>query len=199
MGEQEDQLLLAALVAFSDACTIPKLTPSCPYYRRVNDRPTCGEECRTLLTSMGVDRSARDVVVVDGLLMHGTPIPIEVAAGYRPYDATRHLLEEQGLAIAQQSTGTLLLRLRGHAVEPPGMRGASDDRFYELWGELVQRGLPVESVLRAAIAPAMANAILRLLRAEMPTRFLSGRRPTWQARPCLVASAMRTIDGSWLT
>lgn len=175
MSEQEEQLLLSALVAFSDSCTIPKLTPACPYYRCVDDRPTCGEECRTLLTSMGVDRSAQDFVVAGGLLMRGTAMPIEVARGYQPYDATRHLLEEQDLPISQQSTGTLLLQLRSHAVEPPGMRARGDDHFFDLWGELTQRGLPVEGVLRAAIAPEMAKAVLRVLKAGIAYGF-----PEWQ-------------------
>lgn len=172
MGEQEDKLLArVALTAFSDACTIPKLTPSCPYYRCVDERPTCNEECRTILTSLGVDRGARDMVVAEGLVMHGTPIPVEVATGYNPFDATRQMLEDQGLPMAQQSTGTLLLQLRSHAVEPPGMRRRSDDHFYAIWGELAQRGVPVEGVLRAKITTAVANSILRVLKTGMAYRF----------------------------
>lgn len=175
MGGPDDQLLISALAAFSDGCTIPKLTPTCPYYRWVDGRATCSEECRALLTSMGVDRQAREMLVLDGLRMIGTPVPMEVATGYQPYDATRQLLEEQGHPVALRATSTLLLQFRSHAVEPPGMRGHSDSYFYDLWGELARRGLPVESVLRAAIAPAMAKAVVRLLRAEMAYNL-----PEWQ-------------------
>lgn len=117
------------------------------------------EECRTILTSMVGPRSRRDVVVAEGLVMHGTPIPIGVSATTRSMQRAK-MLEEQGLPI-QQSTGTLLLQLRSHAVEPPGMCGRNDDHFYALWGELTQRaGCLSKACCGQKIAPAIAGAVL---------------------------------------
>ena len=130
------------------------------------------------------------MVVAGGLVMHGTPIPIEVAAGYSPFDATRQLLEEQDLPMAQQSTGTLLLQLRSHAAEPPGMRAHGDDHFYALWSELAQRGLPVEGVLRAEIAPAIAQAVLRVL-----PSFQFGRSQIERQSPAPTLRRDLTCDG----
>jgi len=187
-----ERLRLQALVSFSDACTIPRLTPACPYYRVDAGIPRCDEECRSVLSGLGVDRAARDVAVLGGLVMHGTPLPIEVAAGYTPFDATRQLLLEQGETIGQRSTGTLFLQLRSHAAETPGFRSQPASFFFEVWGELSRRTIPVEKVLSAAIAPAMAASIVRLLSAGMAYDL-----PDWQ-KAFKAARAMRPeIAGSY--
>lgn len=190
-----EELQLIALVAFSDACTIPLLTPTCPYYRQEPDGPRCGEECRAVLSSRGVDRSSREVTVLGGLIMQGTPMPIEVASGYAPFDATRQLLEERGKPIAHCSTGTLLLKLRSHAAEAPESRSHPDSFFFELWQELAHRGIPVEKVIRAAVAPAMAAAIVRIVKSP-----LAYDLPEWQiAFKSGSAMGLRTSDayGRW--
>jgi hypothetical protein len=168
-------LKLEALMAYSDACTLPTLTPSCPYFSLKEAGPRCGEECRDVLTSLGVDRAARDVEVGGGLVMTGRALPLRVATGYEPFDATRQLLLEASLPIAQRSTATLLLQLRGHATTAPEGRIDPDSYFFDIWEELSRRTLPVDKVLRAAVAPAIASSILRLLRADKAYAL-----PQWQ-------------------
>jgi hypothetical protein len=44
--EARERLVLEALVAYSDACTLPLLTPNCPFYLiDEQGHPTCGTEC----------------------------------------------------------------------------------------------------------------------------------------------------------
>lgn len=45
--------LLNAAIAFGDACTRPKLTPTCPFYEEVDTGPTCDEQCRGIAESLG--------------------------------------------------------------------------------------------------------------------------------------------------
>ena len=53
-------LLLDALVTYSDSCTLPNLTPSCPYFVQSEAGPTCREQCRDLIAQSGVaDRRVR--------------------------------------------------------------------------------------------------------------------------------------------
>jgi hypothetical protein len=74
-------LLLDALVTYSDSCTLPNLTPSCPYFVQTDAGPTCGEQCRDLIAESGAaDRGLRDVRI-RGLVLHGRGMPRSVASG----------------------------------------------------------------------------------------------------------------------
>lgn len=155
------ELMAQALAAYSDACTIPSLTPGCPYYRLDETGPTCAEECRGILEQMGVQRPTTTLTVLDGLVMTGVSRPIEVASATTPFDATKILLSELHEPVATASTTTLLLRLRDFAATPPASREVTDDQFFETWRELEKRRIPVEDVLRQQAASAMSSEVLR--------------------------------------
>jgi len=74
-------LLLDALVTYSDSCTLPNLTPSCPYFVQSEAGPTCREQCRDLMAQSGAaDRRVRDVRI-GGLVLHGRGMPQAWPAG----------------------------------------------------------------------------------------------------------------------
>lgn len=159
----DSELMAQALTAYSDACTIPRLTPGCPYYRLGDTGPTCAEECRTVLARMGVRRPIESLTVLDGLVMTGVTRPIQVASATTPFDATEILLAELHEPVGTSSTTTLLLRAHNFASTPPACREASDDQFFEMWKELEQRQIPVADILRRHAAAAMASQVtLRL-------------------------------------
>lgn len=158
----QGQLLAAALTAFSDGCTIPELTRTCPYYVETDIGPTCGEQCRQALAERGVSRPTESVEVLRGLVMTGVARPIEVAAGSSPFDATKTMLAELHCSPATANTSTLLLRLRGLAATRPDDRDG-DEAFFGIWSELNKRGIPVDAVLRAVVAPAIAEQIMLLI------------------------------------
>jgi tetratricopeptide (TPR) repeat protein len=122
--------------------------------------------------------------------MVGTPIPLTAASGYSPFDATKLLLMEASSPLSQRSTTTLLLQLRSHAVEPPRQRSHPDSFFFDVWRELARRTVPVEAVLRAAVAPAIADAIVRLLTAGEAYEL-----PEWQQ--AYKACAATRLQGSY--
>lgn len=166
MGEASslrDELVTRALTAYSDACTIPTLTPSCPYFREGPTGPTCGEECRETLREHGVSRPTTSVNVLGGLVMTGVSRPIEIASGTSLFDATEAMLHDLNTPVGGASTTALLLRLRRHAATPPSARVPSQDDFLTIWGELSRRGLDVVPILRVGVSPTVADVITQLV------------------------------------
>ena len=175
MRSAREQLIGRALAAYSDSCTLPLLTPSCPFYRLAGDGCTCNEECRALLVDYGEDRPTESVAVLDGLVMTGVVRPLEVASGLTPFDATEIFMRELREPIPNASTTTLLLRASKHVSTPPDMRMSDDDVFLAIWAELARRGVPVERVLRVGAAPRVAASIASLLTAELPALLMDWR------------------------
>ena len=152
-------LLLDALVTYSDSCTLPNLTPSCPYFVQTEAGPTCGDQCRDLIAESGAaDRGVRDVRI-GGLVLHGRGMPLSVASGSVAYDATKRFLTERRKPPNEQGTGSLLLGLKaaldGASVDAHDIA----DRVMPLWAELERRGVPVERVVGAAMLPGIADRL----------------------------------------
>lgn len=166
----ERRILLDALVSYADACTLPKLTPSCPYYRLAGDAPTCQEQCRSLSVKYGgPDRPVAEATV-GGLVLVGRQLPLGVASGGDGYDAGQRFIVERNLPLSEQSTGTLLLGLRAALRQPLVDDPSRYERTLLIWSTLESRGLDVESVVRGgmllylavsigskAVAPALAR------------------------------------------
>lgn len=165
MGEASslrEGLIARALTAYSDACTIPTLTPSCPYFREGPNGPTCWEECRDALREHGASRPTTSVNVLGGLIMTGVSRPIEIASGTSVFDATEAMLRDLDSPVGGASTTALLLRLRRHAATPPSARSTSFDDFLNIWGELSRRGLDVVPILRVGVSPTVADVLTQL-------------------------------------
>lgn len=168
-SESRERLLLNALVAYSDSCTRPSLTPGCPYYRVTEDGPTCGEQCRQIAEEMGF--AQRPVVTenIGGLRMTGRSVPREVVAGAEEFDARRHFLSDRHHPARKQSASTLLLRLRTACTntvlgDPPG---PDEESASAIWQELSDRKFP--------IAQAAAGGLNWTLALAAATRSASGR------------------------
>lgn len=204
MGERsslEDELISRALTAYSDSCTIPTLTPSCPYYRVGPQGPTCGEECRQALRERGVARPTTSVTVLGGLVMTGVSRPIEIASGASLFDATEAMLRDLESPVASANTSSLLLRLRRYAATPPGVRTASEDGFYDIWRELERRGLDVVTILRVGISPTVADVITQMapdLPASDPWRQLWDSQLAQKKRPDDYRKWYATHATEWL-
>lgn len=159
-------LLLDALVTYSDSCTLPNLTPSCPYFVQTEAGPTCLEQCRELIAEWGVaDRGVRDVQI-GGLVLHGRRMPRSVASGSVDYDATQRFLSERRKSPNEQGTGSLLLGLKAAFVGLAIDTNESASRVMPLWAELERRGVNVESLVTAAMLPEFASRIATV--AAMP-------------------------------
>lgn len=195
MGEASslrDGLITRALTAYSDACTIPTLTPYCPYFREGPQGPTCAEECRDTLLELGVSRPTTSVNVLGGLVMTGVSRPIEIASGASLFDATEAMLRDLDSPVAGASTTALLLRLRTHAATPPIARTTSDEDFLGIWGELSRRGLDVVPILRVGVSPTVADVITQMI-TDLPAS--DAWRRLWER--CLDRNSSSHTYGAW--
>lgn len=160
LPEPDRRLFLEALVSYADACTLPSLTPSCPFYRVTQDGPTCGEECRGLAEREGVAVRPLHTSRIEGLLLKGRALPLASAGGVEVFDAGKTYLSEVSLQIGSRSTTSLLLGLAS-ALRPPVLPDseASTADTFEHFAELGRRGVPVEAVIRSSIVTEMAEII----------------------------------------
>lgn len=149
------QLLVSALASYSDACTMPELTPNCPYYR-ADPFPSCGEECREVLAAEGFGREVR-TVEIDGLRMTGRALPIDVCGPAPIWDPVQTWLEQRDLEPAHQSSSTLLLRLW---MALQRTQDGAAEAIFDLAAELDRRGIDAERVIRAALIPQMAGHVV---------------------------------------
>lgn len=157
---RRELLVLHALASYADACVLPSLTPSCPFYRVDDGNPTCGEECREFLREKGDGGRAVTEVNIDGLIMTGRAIPRSAASGADQFDAAEQYIRYSDEAVSMRSTSALLT----------GLQVASFRRFWpsvddnrneptELWGELDRRGLDVERAAIGGLAQRMAASL----------------------------------------
>jgi hypothetical protein len=152
--------LLNAAVAFGDACTRPKLTPTCPFYEEVDAGPTCGEQCREIAESLG-DKSRKIAThQLGGLVLTGREIPRSAAAGAEEFDANRLYIAERDLPVADQTTSALLLALRHHSINIVLNESHTDQSGIPLaiWAELDRRDFPTPRCAAAGLSLQLARA-----------------------------------------
>lgn len=163
-SDRQKQLLLNALVTYGDACSLPLLTPECPYYQISADgSPNCENECRNLLASMGdASRLAREVNI-GGLVLRGQALPRSAASGMSEFDARQKYLEDRRKPVRLQCSSSLLLGLQAKLTRMPPITGETGiAATVETWEELTRRGFPVERVARQGILPGMAGNVAAL-------------------------------------
>lgn len=172
--DAESRLIAEALVTYADSCTLPKLTPGCPYYRLDGGSPTCAEECRSLAHRFGAEGREEHTTQIGGLVMHGRAIPIRAAGGMRDYDATREYITDREKEPRNQSTASLLLSL-ANAVVINALAGdiRGLDEALQLWGEAERRITAMDAVFRAGIAEEAARAVI--VRVALEHMHASGR------------------------
>lgn len=160
LSGEERRIFLDALVTYADACTLPQLTPSCPYFMTTADGPTCLEQCRGVAERCGASVRPIGSATFDGLVLTGRAIPISSARGIQEFDARQRYVAERQLRLQDQSTASLLLGL-GASIRPQLVDGRLSDheRTLDIWQELARRGIPVERVLRGWIVRDMSMAI----------------------------------------
>lgn len=159
--------LHSAAVAFADGCTLPLLTPTCPFYEVIEDRPFCDEQCRAVAEEMRPSGRPIATHAVGGLLLTGREIPIQTVVGLEPFDASGLYMKQRHLDLWQQSTSALLLGLRNAMVAALlGDDGADFALVRAEWEELVKRQLPLSRV--AAAGPSWEMAGAAVSRAILP-------------------------------
>jgi hypothetical protein len=160
LSGEERRIFLDALVTYADACTLPHLTPSCPYFVATADGPTCQEQCRGVAERHGASVRPIRSATFDGLVLTGRAIPISSARGIQEFDARQRYVAERQLKLQDQSTASLLLGL-GASIRPQlvDARISDHERTLDIWRELERRGIPVERVLRGSIVRDMSMAI----------------------------------------
>jgi len=158
--EDEQRIFLDALVTYADACTMPRLTPSCPYYREDDDGPTCREECRGISERYGVDTRPVRTARLGGLALTGRALPLAAAAGSNVFDAQQRYISERQLPLPEQSTTSLLLGMAA-SVRPSLLDDPHRDyaRAQQIWRELVRRQVPVDRIVRGALVREMSLGI----------------------------------------
>lgn len=192
------KIFLDALVTYSDACTRPQLTPSCPFFRSAEDGPTCAEECRGIAEDAGVSsRPIGEAVVEGGLVLTGRQLPTTAAAGAFDFDAQRIYIQERELPHGEQSTTSLLIGLAvGLRPERRESTSSDEERVLSIWRELEARSVSVEGVVRGAIVPQMAARIAE--RSLLPHVAQSGTLPP-SASVALLRDLADAPPGSWST
>lgn len=152
--------LLNAAVAFGDACTRPKLTPTCPYYEESEAGPTCGDQCRGVAKSLGDNSRKISQHKMGGLVLTGREIPLSAAAGVEGFDASRLYIAERHLPVREQSTSALLLGLRHHSINIVLSESHPDQQSIplEIWSELDRRDFPTSRAAAAGLSMPLARA-----------------------------------------
>lgn len=172
--DAEARLIAEAVVTYADSCTLPMLSPGCPYYRFEDGAPTCAEECRALAERLGVEGRGRHTAQVGGLVMHGRAIPLRVAGGTRDYDATRAYITDRDKQPREQSTASLLRSLTNALVANSIVGDISRlDAALRLWGEAERRIGALDAVFRSGVAEQVAAAIV--VRVALEHMHRSGR------------------------
>lgn len=159
-GARAQNFLLNAAVAFGDACTRPKLTPTCPFYEESENGPTCNEQCRGIGESLGDTSRKVAEHVMGGLVLTGREIPRAAAAGAEEFDANRLYIVEKSLPVADQTTTALLLALRHHSINIV-LNETPVDQYgipLAIWAELDRRDFPTPRCAAAALSFPLARA-----------------------------------------
>ncbi|ROR80036.1 hypothetical protein SAMN06295974_1931 [Plantibacter flavus] len=159
-SQAEQRILLDALVSYSDACTLPLLTPSCPFYSVDSGRASCEEQCRDIATSRGAEpRNVRNGNV-GGLVMHGRELPIRSVSGAQPFDAAEQHLRQRGRPLSEQGVSALLLGLEEQVLGAVTSSEQPNPYMSEvIWGELSRRGLNMERIVRGGLTAEIATAV----------------------------------------
>jgi len=160
----ERQIVMDALATYSDACTAPNLTPSCPFYGVAHDgSATCEEECLEILKDLGVPGREKLVASIGGLKLVGRTIPVDAASGVASYDAAQNYLEDRNLPPKKQRTGSLLLGLQRELLSfPCAVSGHDVYSCAPAWSELESRGIPMLRVLAARPLRLLAHQMASL-------------------------------------
>jgi hypothetical protein len=157
--DPEQRILLDALVSYADACTLPALTPTCPFFRIEGGRPTCGEECRDIAQARGAEPRRIRSRAVGGLVLHGRELPERSVAGHDTFDAAEVRLRHEHDEVAMQPTTSLLAGLRD-IISKSIFDGTSETgEGLAYWGELDRRGFPVQMVATHGMTSSFAAAI----------------------------------------
>lgn len=169
--------LLNAAVAFGDACTRPKLTPTCPFYEEADTGPTCNEQCRGIAESFGDTSRKVATHQLGGLVLTGREIPRSAAAGAEEFDANRLYIAERDLPVADQTTSALLLALRHHSINIVLDETGPDQQDIPLaiWAELDRRDFPTPRCAAAGLSFQLARAaVSRATFSRLATLGLTG-------------------------
>ena len=159
MGELENRILLDALVSYADACTMPALTPTCPFYRLVDGRPFCEEQCRDIAEARGAEPRRIRTSNVGGLVLSGREIPVRTMSGTESFDAGELRLRHKEDNAASQPTASLIAGLVETVMASATKQSPPSEQALGLWGELERRNYPIERVARHSIARTAAPAI----------------------------------------
>ncbi|WP_148061725.1 tetratricopeptide repeat protein [Curtobacterium sp. JUb34] len=155
----ESQILLDALVSYADACTLPTLTPTCPFYEERDGKPTCDEQCRDIAQARGAEPRRIRAKNLGGLVMLGREIPVRSIAGREDFDAAELRLRHEHDEPYQQPTASLLVGLRD-TISTGAYKGATNTgEGLAYWGELERREFPIEHVMAGGISDSIATII----------------------------------------
>ncbi len=160
----EKRLFVTALREFSNACDVPSLTPSCPFYRVGESGPWCLEECIDLLADYrplepnGIEIS--DGYRVSRLRSRARRGP---AHAPKPFDASELQLSDKTRPIQEWRPSSLLLELRDQTSPPIDLTGAEAGaraaRVALIIDQLKMAGIDGERLLRGVLVRGMAHAI----------------------------------------
>lgn len=158
--DRSQHLVLHALVSYANSCTLPNLTPSCPFFEDGTDGPSCHEQCRSIIEDQSGLASQVASHVLGGLRITGRELPSSVVAGGGSFDAAQVYLEDKDLPVVRQRTSSLMLSLRSNVVRRV-LRTSVVSEFepIDYWGELLRRGVAMDRVGAGGLARAVAGAI----------------------------------------
>ena len=164
---QEMRLFVLALREFSNDCTAPQLTPSCPFYRVYEGEPFCLEECMDLLGANG-DSEPVGLEVFDGWhvsRMNRRPRRA-MHRSSKPFDAGEVHISDKTRPLAEWRPAALLAELRDQSG-PPTVGSAEElamrpQRVSATVEALQPWGIDGERFLRTVLVAGMAHAIVMM-------------------------------------
>ncbi|MFJ4295788.1 tetratricopeptide repeat protein [Curtobacterium sp. NPDC089689] len=157
--DKEQRILLDALISYSDSCTLPNLTPSCPFFSIQDGRPSCGEECRDIAQARGAAPRRVRAKNVGGLVLLGRELPGRVLAGEQSFDAAEIRLQHKGLELFAQPTTSLLLGLRDLITGGAFQGSSNTGEGLAYWGELERRQFPIERIATGGLVDGFAVTV----------------------------------------
>ncbi len=175
---KKSRLLHRALLEFSDACDIPELTPSCPFYQLLPDgSPVCAEECKDILEGELLSSEQHDVLSLGGefaarpkrrLRSRRQHVDHQVA-----FDARQIYLTERARDVSAWSMTSLINGLKIQYAWMAIEDGDAPDYQFasRIATELSSRGVPPDLVIRQGLYRHITSSIVWHLRNSLRRGF----------------------------
>lgn len=161
------EIFIKALRDFSNACDMPELTPSCPFFEITKDGASCGEQCMDILSEFDDERSHPNVVDFgEGYRLIGRQVKRPRRGPKttpRPFDVHQITAEDADRPLESKRITSLLHDLISNLATSSSLSTDSVERRYIInasMDELQKRGLDAQRIVRLGFGMQIALGIV---------------------------------------